>query len=114
MRLKLVFIASFVAALVGAGGVTAIVLTLSSSLESMWSPDLVVLASFLLPITSCLLAAVFVYRHTARRRKLQAILTAILSILLSVAGMIVASLVTARLRPIDPPQLEQGPVARVT
>ena len=114
MRLKLVFIASLVAAVVGAGGVVAIVLALSSSLDSMWSPDLVVFASFLLPIGTCLLAAVFVYRHTARRRKLQAILTAILSILLSVAGLIIGSLVTARLKPIDPAPFQQAPIARVT
>jgi uncharacterized membrane protein YdcZ (DUF606 family) len=114
MRLKLVLIASLVAAVVGAGAVIAIVLAFSSSLDSMWSPDLVVAASFLLPLLTSLLGAVFVYRHTARRRKLQAILTAILSILLGIAGLLVASLVTARSKPVDPPTLEQVPIARVT
>ncbi|MGH9882649.1 MAG: hypothetical protein ACRD6N_14530 [Pyrinomonadaceae bacterium] len=106
MRLKLVLIASLLAALTGAGASVAIILSVFSSLNSLSAPGLLVLSTLLLPIVTCLLASIFVYRHTARRRKLQAALTAILSIVLTLAAFIVASIVTARLRPLEmpPPQ----------
>jgi uncharacterized BrkB/YihY/UPF0761 family membrane protein len=107
MRLKLVFIASLLAALTGAGASVAIILAVFSSLNTLSSPGLLVLSTFLLPIVTCLLASIFVYRHTARRRKLQAALTAILSIVLTLAAFIVASIVTARLRPLEMPPPQQ-------
>src|SRR5216683_3153596 len=72
MRLKLVFISSIVAATLGAGSSIAIILSVSSSLQPIRTPSLFVMATFLLPAGATLLAATFVYRHTARRRKLQA------------------------------------------
>jgi branched-subunit amino acid ABC-type transport system permease component len=107
MRLKLVIIASLLAAITGAGATIAVVLALFSSLRPIFSPDLIVMAAFLLPSASSLAASIFVYRHTARRRKLQAFLTAILSILLSLATLVIASIVTARLTPTNPPPPQQ-------
>lgn len=108
MRLKLVIIASLLAALIGAGATIAVVLALFSSLRPISSPDLVVATTFLLPTATCLVATIFVYRHTARRRKLQALLTALLSILLSLATFIIASIVTARVNRLEPrPQQER-------
>ena len=102
MRLKLVLISSLVAAVVGAGSAIAIILSVFSSLQPMTNPGLLVLSTCLLPILMTLLAAVFVYRHTARRRKLQAFLTAMITLLVTILLFIVASIVTARREPTQP------------
>ncbi|HEY7783698.1 MAG TPA: hypothetical protein VIB00_03185 [Pyrinomonadaceae bacterium] len=111
MRLKLVLICSLLAAVVGTGGSIAIILGVFSSLRPLVAPGVLVSLTLLLPLTTCLLASIFVYRHTARRRKLQAFLTALLSIILSLAAFIIASIITTRLDPGPRPPLEQGPVA---
>ena len=82
MRLKLVLIVSILAALLGAGGSLGIVLGLYSSLSPLRSPGLLVLTSLVVPLGLTAWGAIFVYRHTARRRKLQAIMTALLSLIL--------------------------------
>ena len=112
MRPKLVFVASLLAAISGSGTSIAIILAASSSLKPMSAPGALVLSTFLLPALTVLLASIFVYRHTARRRKLQAFLTGILSIILSLTVFITASILTAR-RTIRPPQPhEQRPVSQ--
>jgi uncharacterized membrane protein len=103
MRLKLVFISSVVAATVGAGCAIAIILSVFSSLKPIRAPGLLVLAIFLLPAGAVLLASIFVYRHTARRRKLQAALTVIVSLVLTIAFFVTGSIVTSRVDPILPP-----------
>jgi hypothetical protein len=102
MRLKLVFISSVVAAALGAGSSIAIILYISSSLKPITAPGLFVLATFLLPSGATLLATIFVYRHTARRRKLQAALTVIISLILTIAFFVIASIVTSRSNPVLP------------
>ena len=94
MRLKLILIASLLAALVGCGASIAIVLGLTASLKPLHSPGLLVLATFVLPAGTIAWATVFVYRHTARRRKLQAVTTASLGLLLSLATFIAAVVLT--------------------
>jgi hypothetical protein len=108
MRLKLVLIASLIAAVAGAGSAIAIVLFLFSSLESITSPGLLAIAAYLLPVLSTLFASIFVYRHTARRRKLQAALTVIISFVLTLGVFIAASMLTARSTPEQPPQPQQN------
>jgi ABC-type transport system involved in multi-copper enzyme maturation permease subunit len=103
MRLKLVFVSSVVAAAVGAGCTIAIILYVFSSLKPITAPGLFVLATFLLPAGATLLATIFVYRHTARRRKLQAALTVIISLVLTIAFFVIGSIVTSRINPIQPP-----------
>ena len=102
MRLKLVLISSLIAAVVGAGAASGIIISIFSSLKPITRPGVLVVSTYLLPFTAILLASIFVYRHTARRRKLQAILTATLSILLTILIFIIASIVTARRAPIQP------------
>ena len=102
MRLKLVLISSLIAAIAGAGAATAIIVSVSSSLNPITRPGVLIVSTYLLPVAAILLASTFVYRHTARRRKLQAALTAILSILLTILILIIASIVTARRTPIQP------------
>ena len=92
MRLKLVLISSLVAAFVGAAiPVVIVVFTLGSFSRSL-DPALSRHANGWLeftqlapPLVTAFLASMFVYRHTARRRKFQAVLTIILVLLLSLA-----------------------------
>jgi len=91
------------AAIVGAGSCVALVLGLFS-LQALSSPGLLVASTFLLPIAAIIFASIFVYRHTARRRRLQAFLTVVLATLLTLALFIVASIVSARRNPSEPVQ----------
>lgn len=108
MRLKLVFVSSLLAAVVGAGGAIAIILFTFSSLSPLLKPGAVVFSTFLLPLVATFIAAIFVYRHTARRRRLQAALTTIISLLLILAALVFGSIVTSRSRPPQPRPVLQG------
>jgi hypothetical protein len=103
MRLKLVLISSLIAAVVGAGATVAIILLVFASLKPITAPGLLVISTYLLPLLATLLASIFVYRHTARRRKLQAVLTAFISLVLTISFFVLASIITARRAPIEPP-----------
>lgn len=91
VRWKLLIITSLVAALLSAGGMyvftflTAAYVTAFNKLFPLYPGLLIV---FSLAVNA--LAFVFVYRHTARRRKLQAALTVLLTIILT--AIIVATL----------------------
>jgi len=111
MRLKLVIGASSLAALAGAGSCIAIVqLAFSSAVR----PGLLVGATFLLPAAAITIASIFVYRHTARRRKLQAFLTALISLLLTLCLFVGAYLLNARRIPKEPITRPGPPVAKNT
>jgi hypothetical protein len=98
MRLRLVIAASLLAAFVGAGSCIALVLGVFS-VKALSSPDLLVTSTLLLPIATIIFASIFVYRHTARRRRLQAFLTAILATLLTLGLFVFASVLSARSNP---------------
>lgn len=105
MRLKLVFAASALAALAGAGSCIALVLgVFSVDALSQPRPGLLVASTLLVPIATIIFAAIFVYRHTARRRKLQALLTTLIATLLTLGLFIVASVLTSRRVPTEPTQ----------
>ena len=101
MRLKLVFLASLLAAVAGAGSCIALVLGVFSR-QALTSPGLLVASTFLLPLTAIIFASIFVYRHTARRRRTQAFLTLVLATLLTIALFIVTSIVTTRRDRMEP------------
>jgi len=103
MRLKLVIAASLLAAIVGAGSCIALVLGVFS-VQALSSPGLLLASTLLLPVAATIFASIFVYRHTARRRRLQALLTAILAALLTIGLLIFASILSARRNPVEPPQ----------
>lgn len=103
MRLKLVFAASALAAIVGAGSCIALVLGVFSA-KALSSPGLLVLSTLLLPAAAIVFASIFVYRHTARRRKLQAFLTTLIATLLTLGFFVVASILSARIAPTEPTQ----------
>lgn len=101
MRLKLVIAASVLAAVAGAGICIALVLGVFS-VKTLSNPGLLVTSTLVLPIATTAFASIFVYRHTARRRKLQAFLTAIIAIILTLTFLIAASILTGRYRPLEP------------
>ena len=101
MRLKLVIAASVLAAVVGAGICIALVLGVFS-VKTLSNSGLLVTSTLVLPIATTAFASIFVYRHTARRRKLQAFLTAIIAIILTLTFLIAASILTGRYRPLEP------------
>ena len=103
MRLKLVFAAAVLAAFVGAGACIALILGVFS-VKALSSPGLLVASTLLLPIATIVFAAIFVYRHTARRRKLQAFLTTLIATLLTLCLFILASVLSTRRTPTEPTQ----------
>ncbi|HET9479138.1 MAG TPA: hypothetical protein VFO72_07340 [Pyrinomonadaceae bacterium] len=103
MRLKLVLAASALAAFAGAGSCIALVLGVFS-VKTLSSPGLLVASTLLLPVATIVFAAIFVYRHTARRRKLQAFLTTIIATVLTLCLFALASILSARLSPTEPAQ----------
>lgn len=91
MRWKLLIAASLLASAIGAGAVLAIIRFALGSASRVAEPGWPILVNLLLPLASIVFATVFVYRHTARRRTLQATATALLSILLTLGALLAAS-----------------------
>ena len=94
MRLKLLMIASLLAGIVGSVASILVVIIALGSFNNVlgpgrwqrgWSLGFVLFAPVFL---AAFLASMFVYRHTARRRKLQAALTLILALLMSIGTQI--------------------------
>ncbi len=88
MRWKLIVITSLVATIVGLGvslGLT--LLALRAGARFNFTHSATIAAELILPVVA-LAGGIFVYRHTARRRKLQAGLTAALILLLQTAGLL--------------------------
>jgi branched-subunit amino acid ABC-type transport system permease component len=84
LRWKLLVITSLAAAIVGAGGSYGLVYAVMYfSPGTRSSPLALLLCAELFPVAASVYAAVFVYRHTARRRKLQVLIVVLLSLVLS-------------------------------
>lgn len=103
MRWKLVLIASLLATIVGAGSALGLIISLTRTGESFRWPSLLALGALLLPLASVIFAAVFVYRHTARRRRLQAMLTALLASILTLTILLLGSLLYTKPAPTETP-----------
>lgn len=101
MRLKLVLAVSLIAAIVGAGSCIALVLGVFSA-RALSSPGLLLISTLLLPLAAVVFASIFVYRHTARRRRLQAFLTAIIATLI-IIGLLIGALILSA-PGVEPPQ----------
>lgn len=96
MRWKLLIITSSVAALLSVGGMHALAYWLMKPLTNV-SEHPALSADLIIPLVGGTLASIFVYRHTARRRKLQATLTAVLSITLTIITLfVVAEIIMGR------------------
>ena len=96
MRWKLLLVASLLATLSGAGASLAITYELLGSAGRVATPGLVGLATLLIPLGTITSASVFVYRHTARRRPLQAMATALLATALTLAALTAGSVYLVR------------------
>lgn len=95
MRWKLLLIASLLATLVGAGGTLGIIGFFGFA-KPFASQDRLIFATLLVPVAAITAASIFVYRHTARRRPLQAMMTALLACVLTLAVLILSSMLFAK------------------
>lgn len=91
MRWKLLVIVSLLATVLGAGSTLCLVYFLTRSVEKMVPPSLLAPGALLLPIAAIACAGFFVYRHTARRRRLQAMLTALFTAILTFTALLLGS-----------------------
>ena len=108
MRWKLLIITSLVAALLSAGGMHALIYWTTAYVTPLSQQPYVIAGLFILPFVVATLASIFVYRHTARRRKLQATLTALLSIILTVGAL----LIIAQILPDPPDEVRSLPIPK--
>ncbi|HXT61527.1 MAG TPA: hypothetical protein VN696_00690 [Pyrinomonadaceae bacterium] len=83
MRWKLLILVSAGAAMIGIIIWSALIITLFGSARVMAQSDWRLLGSLTIPLAVAAFAGFFVYRHTARKRKTQAIMTVLLSLLLT-------------------------------
>jgi hypothetical protein len=98
LRWKLLIAASLLAAAAGAGvcyAAARYLLPAAGLDASGWAAALTLLA----PAGAVTYAAVFVYRHTPRRRALQAAATALLASRLALAALTLASVLSGRAEP---------------
>lgn len=109
LRWKLLIAASLLAAAAGAGACYAVAYFLLAPRApgaTGWAAALTLLA----PIGAITYAAVFVYRHTPRRRALQAAATALLASLLTLAALTFGPVLLGR----PAPELLPSPPTRNT
>ena len=90
MRWKLLFLAPVAAAILGVGLWSLFTITCFGTARDLARHDWMLLASTLIPLGLTTYAGIFVYRHTARRRKTQAMLTVLFSCLLTPAVYLAA------------------------
>src|SRR5437660_1550491 len=91
MRWRLLVITSLAAAVVACGLWSTLAIALYGSARELARHDWFLLASAALPLVFVVYAGVFAYRHTARRRKTQAMITAVLALLLTIGFYLAAS-----------------------
>jgi hypothetical protein len=91
MRWKLLVLVSLVAALLALGLWSAVTIAVFGSARALARSDWLLLSSMGVPLGVTAYAGVFVYRHTARRRKTQLAFTVLLTLLLSAGTYLVAS-----------------------
>lgn len=99
MRWKLLIAASLLAAAAGAGAFYAAWHFLLAPWGGWGAPLWASALSLLAPLGAITFAAVFVYRHTPRRRQLQAAATALLASLLTLAALALVPVLTGRPAP---------------
>jgi hypothetical protein len=92
LRWKLLIVASLLAFIVGTGACVTAVRLLSTRGATL--PVWAAVAALAAPVACVVYASIFVYRHTARRRTLQAAATALLASTLTLAALLLGSLLT--------------------
>ena len=96
MRWKLLILTSLTAAITGFSLVLAVMLGFYGSLEILSNREIPLILTIAFPLAAISFAGFFVYRHTARRRKLQTALAVLLTFFLTVAAFAVVSILTTR------------------
>lgn len=91
MRWKLLIIVSLLATIVSAGSALGLIYGLIRPTGNLDRTSLYAFGAVLFPIAAITLASIFVYRHTARRRRLQAMLTALLASILTLTIFLLSS-----------------------
>jgi cytochrome bd-type quinol oxidase subunit 2 len=91
MRWKLLILVSLVAAFIACGLWSGLVIGIFGNARSLARNQWLLFSSTIVPLAMAVYSGVFVYRHTSRRRKTQAALTAILALLLTFGTYLVAS-----------------------
>jgi Kef-type K+ transport system membrane component KefB len=91
MRWKLLLTASLLATIAGAGSTVCLVYGLLPPLKGLAPPTFFALGALLIPVGTIVIASIFVYRHTAKRRRLQAMMTALLAGILTLAIFLLSS-----------------------
>jgi hypothetical protein len=99
LRWKLLIFVSLLAALVGTGTCFVAAYFLLDPARNLLVPGWVAAATLLVPLAAVTYACIFVYRHTARRRSLQAFATALLALLLTLTALFIGSIVIRRPSP---------------
>jgi cytochrome bd-type quinol oxidase subunit 2 len=91
MRWKLLAIVSIAAALIACGLWSVLVIGTYGTARAFARNDWLLILSAIIPLAIAVYAGVFVYRHTATRRKTQATLAVILALLLTLGTYVAAS-----------------------
>ena len=91
MRWKLLVLASFAAALLSCGLWSALVISVFGTARALARNDWLLLSSAIIPLGIIVYSGMFVYRHTARRRKTQATFTVFLALVLTLGSYLAAS-----------------------
>lgn len=99
MRWKLLIIASLLAAVVGTGACFVAAYFLLDPARARASLGWIAAATLLVPLAATTYAGIFVYRHTARRRALQATATVLLTLLLTLTALLLGSILLDRPTP---------------
>ncbi|MDX6501110.1 MAG: hypothetical protein QOG23_4370 [Blastocatellia bacterium] len=90
MRWKLLVIASLAAAFVGCVLWSTLVIGAFGNARTLARNDWLLLSTMVLPLAVAVYSGIFVYRHTARRRKTQATITVVLALVLSLVAYLMA------------------------
>lgn len=91
MRWKLLALVSVIAALSGVAIWSLVAIGFFGSARAMARNDWFFLSSLLVPIGATICGAFFVYRHTAHRRKSQAVLAVFATAVLTAAAYVAAA-----------------------
>jgi hypothetical protein len=91
MRWKLLGLVSVIGALFGVALWSAATIAVFGSARAMARNDWILLGSLVIPLGTSVFGALFIYRHTAHRRKSQAVIATILTLLLAAALYLVSS-----------------------
>jgi hypothetical protein len=91
MRWKLVIIVSLIAAIVAYCVWELAIAVIFGDARPIQHHDRLLVASALIPLALVIFAGVFVYRHTARKRKTQALISSVLTLLLIVSAYVAGS-----------------------